>query len=67
LYLFFWLLIFGPIFNWFCSVYGKDQKLDRAVEMLNKARTSDAPLDERAYMNLIGYYGKAGTGLVYLN
>ncbi|GAU23471.1 hypothetical protein TSUD_81530 [Trifolium subterraneum] len=41
-------------------VYGKDQKLDRAVEMLNKARSLVASLDEKSYMNLIGYYGKAG-------
>jgi hypothetical protein len=41
--------------------------LDRAVEMFNKARSLGVPLDEKAYMNLIGYYGKAGTGPFYFN
>lgn len=48
--------------NCLCSVYGQDQKLDRAVEMFNQASSCSVPLDEKTYMNLIGYYGKAGTG-----
>lgn len=35
--------------------------------MFNKGRSLGVPLDEKTYMNLIGYYGKAGTGLFYLN
>lgn len=34
--------------------------------MFNKARTLLVTLDEKTYMNLIGYYGKAGTGLLWI-
>ncbi|KAK7321127.1 hypothetical protein VNO77_31405 [Canavalia gladiata] len=48
-------------FNTMISAYGQDQKLNRAVEMFNKASPFGVPLDENTYMNLIGYYGgKAG-------
>ena len=41
-------------------MYGRGRKLDKAVEMFNKARSSGVSLDEKTYTNLIGYYGKAG-------
>ena len=41
-------------------MYGRGRKLDRAAEMFNTARSLGLSLDEKAYMNLIGYYGKAG-------
>jgi pentatricopeptide repeat protein len=47
-----------------CSVYGRGRKLDRAVEMFNAARSFGLSLDEKAYMNLISYYGKAGIVLL---
>lgn len=34
--------------------------------MFNKAGSLGVPLDEKAYMNLIGYYGKAGNGPFYI-
>ena len=48
------------LINYVCSVYGRGRKLDRAVEMFNTARSLGLCLDEKAYMNLISYYGKAG-------
>lgn len=47
------------------SVYGRGRKLDKAVEMFNAAQSMGLTLDEKAYMNLISYYGKAG--MVLLN
>ena len=47
-----------------CSVYGRGRKLDRAVEMINAAQSLGLSLDEKAYMNLISYYGKAGIVLL---
>ena len=46
----------------FCgfSVYGRGWKLDKAVEMFNAARSSGHSPDEKAYANLISFYGKAG-------
>lgn len=46
--------------NYGCSVYGRGRKLERAVEMFNTARSLGLSLDEKAYMNLISYCGKAG-------
>lgn len=34
--------------------------------MFEKARSLGVPLDEKTCMNLIGYYGKAGTGPLHL-
>ncbi|KAL6972238.1 hypothetical protein U1Q18_031926 [Sarracenia purpurea var. burkii] len=39
------------------------RNLDKAVEMFNKARSMGVSLDEKAYSNLICYYGKAGKDL----
>jgi hypothetical protein len=50
--------------NYVCSVYGRGRKLDRAVEMINAAQSLGLSLDEKAYMNLITYYGKAGIVLL---
>ncbi|CBI26526.3 unnamed protein product, partial [Vitis vinifera] len=49
-------------YNTMISVYGRGRKLDKAVEMFNKARCSGVgvSLDEKTYTNLISYYGKAG-------
>lgn len=41
-------------------MYGRGRKLDKAVEIFNKARRSGGSLDEKTYTNLISYYGKAG-------
>ncbi|PQM41223.1 pentatricopeptide repeat-containing protein [Prunus yedoensis var. nudiflora] len=42
------------------QVYGRGRKLERAVEMFNTACSLGLSLDEKAYMNLISYCGKAG-------
>lgn len=47
----------------FFSAYGRGRKLDKALEMFNTARSLGLSLDEKAYMNLIGFYGKAGNCL----
>lgn len=41
-------------------MYGRGRNLTKAVEMFNLARTNGVALDEKAYTNLISYYGKAG-------
>lgn len=41
-------------------MYGRGRKLDRAADMFNTARSVGLSLDEKAYMNLIGCYGKSG-------
>ncbi|KAK4788197.1 hypothetical protein SAY86_019516 [Trapa natans] len=46
--------------NTMISVYGTGRKLDKAVQMFNAVHTWGLHLDEKAYMNLIGFYGKAG-------
>lgn len=46
-------------------MYGRGRKLDKAVEIFNAARNLGVSLDEKAYMNLINYYGKAG--IILLN
>lgn len=46
-----------------CSVYGRGGKLNKAAEMFGTAGGLALPLDEKAYMNLIGFYCKAGTDL----
>lgn len=43
-----------------CSVYGRGRNLEKAVEMLNTACSLGLSLDEKAYMNMITFYGKAG-------
>lgn len=45
------------------SVYGRGRKLDKALEMFNTARSLGLSLDEKAYMNLVSFYGKAGNRL----
>lgn len=60
---------YGEIFLWvdnWCSVYGRGRKLEKAVEMFNKARCSGVgvSLDEKTYTNLISYYGKAGNNFL---
>lgn len=45
------------------SVYGRRRKLDKALEMFNTARSLGLSLDEKAYMNLVSFYGKAGNRL----
>lgn len=47
-----------------CSVHGRSRDLDKAVEMFNTARIKGVALDEKAYTNLICYYGKAGNTLL---
>lgn len=54
----YWLML--VFLNHGCSVYGRGRKLDRAVEMFNTACSLGLSPDEKAYMNLISYYGKAG-------
>lgn len=44
-------------------MYGRGRKLEKAVEMFNMARNLGMALDEKAYTNLICYYGKAGNCL----
>lgn len=46
-------------------MYGRGRKLDKAVEIFSAARDLGVSLDEKAYMNLISYYGKAG--IILLN
>lgn len=41
-------------------MYGRGRKLDKVTEMFNTARDLGLSLDEKAYMNRISYYGKAG-------
>lgn len=41
-------------------MYGRDRNLDKAVEVFDMASNLGVPLDEKAYANLISYYGKAG-------
>lgn len=47
-------------------MYGRGGNLTKAVEMFNLARTNGVALDEKAYTNLISYYGKAGR-MIFLN
>lgn len=41
-------------------MYGRGGNLTKAEEMFNLARANGVALDEKAYTNLISYYGKAG-------
>lgn len=47
-----------------CSVYGQGGKLEKAIEMFNTAQDSGLTIDEKAYTNMISFYGKAG-GLLF--
>lgn len=44
-------------------MYGRGRNLDKAMEIFNMARSRGIPLDEKAYTNLICYYGKASKSL----
>lgn len=64
-----WLKILKKVVNigkW-CSVYGRGRKLDKATKMFNTARDLGLSLDEKAYMNLISYFGKAGIILCFMH
>lgn len=41
-------------------MHGRSRDLDKAIEMFNSAGREGVALDEKAYTNLICYYGKAG-------
>lgn len=41
-------------------MYGRGRKLDKAIDTFNMARDLGISLDEKAYTNMISYYGKAG-------
>lgn len=43
-----------------CSVHGRGRNLNKAVEVFNMAQSTGVALDEKAYTNMICYYGKAG-------
>ncbi|KAL5721420.1 hypothetical protein ACHQM5_005071 [Ranunculus cassubicifolius] len=40
-------------YNTMISVYGRGRKLDKAVEMLNVARSLNVILDDKTYTNMI--------------
>ncbi|KAL4566997.1 hypothetical protein LXL04_022567 [Taraxacum kok-saghyz] len=46
--------------NTMITVHGRNRDVDKAIEMFNNARIKGMPLDEKAYTNIICYYGKAG-------
>ena len=52
-----------------CSVHGRGRNLDKAVEVFKMAQSRGVALDEKAYTNMICYYGKSGkvTHLVHQN
>lgn len=43
-----------------CSVYGRGGQLNKAADMFGTARSMALSLDEKAYMNLIGFFCRAG-------
>lgn len=49
-----------------CSVHGRGRNLNKAVEVFNMAQSMGVALDEKAYTNMICYYGKAGNMLFRL-
>lgn len=48
-----------------CSVHGRGRNLNKAVEVFNMAQSMGVALDEKAYTNMICYYGKAGNVLLF--
>lgn len=57
------VLLLLLLINYGCSVYGRGRKLDKVAEILDTACSLGVPLDEKAYMKIISYYGKAGNKL----